>query len=397
MPTGIEATTPPRSVSTTTTRLTALFCRVLFAEHAHVGTGSVGGEGDVLRRAVVDRDGAAHRVGGGVDDGQHPGGAVGDVELLAGLGPGRRGRREPRSRPDRHLGQHGRFVDALRHRRTGRRCTARGSAGRRTRGAVVIWARCGHHDHRRCLRGGLGVAQREQRRSEQDGRGDDHGNDEHDRHHARTTRAGAARPRLTGRRRGRGQPRRTCGKRSGGRVSGRRDQPGIVSRGEPGRPRRTRSGALRGRRSSRSVEPVRRPRPGARRRAPRSRAEPVPGRVRSPPRPPAGATARERPPRTRRRRRPRRPAGLRAAGPDRRRRRSRLPTARSPDRRRADRRQRGWRPRPVGAAPTLGVSVRSPSSTSRSPSRATAVTSNEDSVTSHTSTASPSPSRASVQ
>ena len=55
------------------------------------------------------------------------------------------------------------------------------------------------------------------------------------------------------------------------------------------------------------------------------------------------------------------------------------------------------RPRPVGLAPTLGVSVRSPSSTSRSPSRATAVTSNEDSVTSHTSTASPSPSMAIVQ
>ena len=57
---------------------------VLFAEHTDVGTRAVAGEGDVLRRTVVDRDGAAHRVGGGVDDGQHPGGAVGDVELLAG-------------------------------------------------------------------------------------------------------------------------------------------------------------------------------------------------------------------------------------------------------------------------------------------------------------------------
>ncbi len=349
MPTGIEATTPPRSVSTTTTRLTALFpCSV--AEHAHVGTRAVGGEGDVLRRAVVDRDGAAHRVGGGVDDGQHPGGAVGDVELLAGPGPGRRGRREPRSRPDRHLGQHGRLVDALRHGGTGLLCPARGNAGRRTRGAVVTWARCGHHDHRRCLRGGAGSALRNV------------SNDGANRTAAAMTTATTsttattparpvpARPARRGRggAGGRGQPRRTCGKRSGGRVGGRRDQPCIVPRGDRGAPGVLGRGLCGVAGVAGRVEPVRRPRPCARRRAPRSRAEPAPGRVRSPPRPPAGATARARPPRTGRRRRPRRPAGLRAAGPDRRRRRSRLPTARSPDRRRADHRQRGGRPRPVG-------------------------------------------------
>ena len=135
-----------------------------------------------------------------------------------------------------------------------------------------------------------------------------------------------------------------------GRAAGERAAGPAVHRPPrgPGRPRRTRSGALRGRRSRRCVEPVRRPRPCARRRAPRSRAEPAPGRVRSPPLPPAGATAPERPYRTGRRRGPRRPAGLRAAGPDRPRGRSRLPTARSPDCCRAGHRQRGWRPRPVG-------------------------------------------------